>query len=644
MVGKAASCGSSAPDSDLVCTTADGLGNYQLTVSPALQASSCGPYYIRISGGTYLDEATGQQVTLTSPLISYMGENAASVAATLDYQSLVSSSVNSGVNNTAAGNGGSTVVEDEGDGGPFVGGTAGTAPTDCAKPENSGAVQCVTDNKKGSFNANLVTTIALNSLINSGLPLNNANMNSSVKGVNTALGLPSNLNPSMSKHGNGSDTFSNVLFSLGQLAGDKGVSTIANSSPTSSAFQTDFQQALSQVPALPTRWIFASPSYSDGTRTALLATGEMALPGLGTLRIVKNGSATQLLMPSAGQKALSWSGIDHVFTLCSASNTYLGVVLAPTNDGLLRIEAGYSSLGVQESNNSINSGAALLGCAVNPSYPPNIRYPAGGNTNIVVGGGTIGSRVINSGQILAFSATTTSAQAPSIAAASLPAANYLLWVGGSANATNNYGTVYSPPAGNTVLTGNMMDTTTPIPVFQLDASGRVLAQGNSPISGNPYAAGFVAPGGINGAWASLLCERDSLGRLFGASAMLRVDPVLLSVPVLANQVFGRNWRAVNQCALESTASAPRTYNFSAAQGWQNTYAGSGTLSASQLDALLLPSSVGAAATNSSNPTDTVFYSAFMASGSGATAQLVMVERRITSDGATRDIRVFYTVP
>jgi hypothetical protein len=227
-----------------------------------------------------------------------------------------------------------------------------------------------------------------------------------------------------------------------------------------------------------------------------------------------------------------------------------------------------------------------------------------------------------------------------IPAATLPAASYLLWVGGSFNATNNYGNLYSPSAATSfALTGNMSDTTSTVPVFRANADGRVVTNSNSPISGNAFAGGFVEP---TSAWATLLCERNTQGRLFGSSAMLRVNPAQLSTPVLASQVFGRTWRAVQQCALTGSPNGPTSFNYTSAQGWGNSFAGN--ISASQMGALLLPSSTGVAASaDTVNRTDTLFYSAFIASGTGATAQLVMVERRITPDGQTRDIRLFYTV-
>lgn len=600
----------------LVCTQADALGNYSLSVTPQQIAASLGPYTMQVTGGTYTDEATGQTVALDTKLVAYMGDTAASVNGTLDRQALLVSG--GGVNQTSAGSGGDGLVVDDGDGGPFVGPAAPT-PTSAASTKTFSS---------GTFNVTLASSIQLALALKQPGGLNDTNAKTAQTTVNTALGLNLNTSLVQSTPKNGSGTFDLALQSLAQLTSTKGVAPVVNADPTTASFKDDYGQAQSNLSGLPTNWIFTSAAMPNGQRLTLLPTGEINLPSLGLMRIRSSAAgAPQVLAPTGVTAVYSWLG-GRVFTLCGPGNTLMGSMFAPTDDGFIPSDAGYTFLA------GGGSRSATLGCGAQVTSVAQVglqRPVVTASASVVVNGGLL--RVLQRGDAPPLPSDLGLSAAAPIPPASLPAGNYLQWAGGSFNATNSYDFGF-----NSVAAVNFMPTptanggTAAVSIAVNKPDGRVFVRGNA-ASGNPYVSGFIEVRGFG----AVLCERGPSGRL-QAVAALTAGVENASIQINGAQLMNRQWRFAQNCAPGANGLGPITQTTLAAQGWTNSYAG--TLSVAQMTALLLPSSTGVPAqTPLGMAGDTVFYSAFRVGPNG----LVMVERVITTSGTTRDIRLFYTV-
>ena len=605
-----------AQSTQLVCTQADALGNYSLTVTPEQISASLGPYTMQVTGGTYTDEATGQTVALDTKLVAYMGETAASVNGTLDRQALLVS--NGGVNQTAGGRGGDGLIVDDGDGGPFVGLVAPT-PTRAA-PTKTFAT--------GTFNVTVASSLQLS--VVKGLPggLNDTNAKNAQTTVNNVLGLNLNTSLVQSTPKNGSGTFDVALQSLAQLTSTKGVAPVVNADPTTTPFKNDYGQAQSTLSGLPTNWIFTSPAVPNGQRLTLLPTGEINLPSLGLMRIRSSAAGTpQVLAPTGVTAVYSWLG-GRVFTLCGPGNTLVGSMFAPTDDGLIPSDVGYSVL----SGGGSRSATVSCNTQVTSVAQVGLQRPVvNASASVVVNNGLL--RVLQRGDAPPLPSDLGLSAAAAIPTASLPAGNYLQWAGGSFNATNSYDFGFnSATAVNFMPTPTANGGTAAVSIAVNNPDGRVFVRGNA-ASGNPYVSGFIEPRGFG----AMLCERGPSGRL-QAVAVLTAGVENASIQINGAQLMGRQWRFAQNCAPGANGLGPITQTTLAAQGWTNSYAG--TLSVAQMTALLLPSSTGVPAqTPLGIAGDTVFYSAFRVGANG----LVMVERIITTSGTTRDMRLFYTV-
>ncbi|MBS7807257.1 hypothetical protein [Variovorax sp. PCZ-1] len=610
VVGASCSDGSSR---DIVCTQSDALGNYALTVTPTEIGNSCGPYTMRVTGGSYTDEATGQTVLLTSPLFAYMGESASSVNGKLQRQALVEVL---DINTSAAGQGNGVIIDDDA---PFPGGSQSQT------------------SQSGTFNVTIPSTMQYNTAKNAAGGLNDVTAKDAQTVVNTALGLNINTNLVQSSPKNGNGSFDIALQSLAQLTSSKGVDEVINSNPNSNTFKDNLGQVQSTLPSLPSNWIFTSNTVPNGQRLTLLPTGEITLPNLGVLLVRRNaGGALEASLPSGVMAIYSWLN-GRALTLCGPGNTLLGSLLAPSVDGLIPSDAGFRF--------TDTSDVAALGCgavsfpvvqtsgARPPQVPVATTVASSGRANTIPTAGIL--RVY----LRVFSSPTAAATVLGLASvatiptATLPAGNYLQWAGGAFNATNNYDFGFnSASAVNFMPTPTANGGTGTVSIAVSNADGRVFVRGTA-ASGNPYVSGFIEPRGFG----AMLCERSSTGRL-QAVAALTAGLENASTPIGGDQLFGRQWRFVQGCALGANGLGPITQSASAAQGWTNSYAG--TLTAAQMNALLLPSSTGVPGQVApALATDTVFYSAFRVNTNG----IVMIERLITAAGETRDIRLFYTV-
>ena len=633
LVGYALEAGacSATAQINVACAQTDATGAYQINTLPSDLAKVCGPFVMRADGGTYIDEATGQASALSVAFFSFAGGNLNTLVGLLD------SAVASGVYVTAPGSGGGGgggLIVDEGDGGPFVGTSLPT--TNSNLPTKTFSSSADPELKSGNFNISLLSTLQVNMAQKEPGGLTNANAKTAQTQINNAFGLPSNLNLSLSSVANGSGTYAQVINSLATVASSLGVGSVVNSNPSSASFQTAFAQAQSQASGFPSQWIFVSPAWPNGTRTVMLPTGEIPMPGLGMLSVQRSANgALRALAPTATWAVHSWLE-GRVLAVCNGT-TLMGSVAAPTANAPLSFEAGYEG--------AVQYPSRRLGCgSLNDTGSQAFTSTKDVGLRLMANSATVrGNFRAQGGAVLLAKGADRGEYAvselgyallASMPEAALPPANYLLWVGGNANATDSYGSIFSSAVTQSyVLTGNTSDTTSTIAVYQNAADGRAFARGLA-VSGRAFASAFVEPS----AKVAMLCERDASGRLFGASAMT-AGAENASTPVAASAVFGRNWRLVQACALSAGPSGAVGYNYSSTQGWQNTTAPA--ISAQQMANLLLPSSSGIAAANDvTNTSDTLFYSAFNLTG----GQLVMVERRIATDGKTRDIRLFYTAP